>query len=242
MLILLGLLGACPALRGSLVTDRRMETAVRSSYVYRVILQDRVHATAEFGVLTLTGNVEDKSERMLAEDTARSIPWVIDVNNQVTLMPSFGVGSDEWLELRVAADLRLKAGVQAETTRVAAAGGRITLNGTALDELQRERTSLIAAAVPGVKALRNQLLVVPAPAGEESMVELIDDASITALVMGALREHGLEVVARVRVSVAEGAVRITGRAENEAQKIQVTQLAREAHGSRFVINLMKLAP
>jgi osmotically-inducible protein OsmY len=236
--VLLGCLALPALLPASLVTDRKMETAVRGSYVYRVVLQDRVRANAEFGVLTLTGSVEDLADRMLAEDTARSVAWVGDVTNKVTLLPSHGEQSDAWLALRVLADLRRRTGVNADTTRVAAAEGVVTLTGTVRDDRQKERTAMVAAGIAGVKQVQNNLAVQPPAAGEEFLSELIDDASIRGLIVGALRAQGLDVAA-IKVSVVEGAVRLTGEVESEAAKEEVTRLVREARGTRFVTNMLK---
>lgn len=239
-LVLLGCLALPAALPASLVSDRKMETAVRSSYVFRVVLQDRVRANAAFGVLTLTGSVEDQADRMLAEDTARSVAWVSDVTNKITLLPSYREQTDPWLALRVLALLRLRTAVSPDTIRVAVAGGTVTLTGTVSDDLQRERTAHIAAGIPGVKQVQNNLVLKPAPAGDVVLPELVDDASIRGLIIGALRVQGMDVASGIKVNVVEGAVRLAGEVASETAKEEATRLAREAHGTRFVTNMMKV--
>lgn len=226
-------------LSATLVNDRQMEVAARSSYIYREVLENRVKASAEFGVLTLTGSVEDEADRLLAEDTARSIRWVTDVRNQITLQPSHREQSDEWIALRVLARLRLRSQVNADTTRVGVMDGMVTLSGTVRSEGQKELTALIAKEVAGVHHVRNQLVIAPSTPADPAPAEQIDDPSIAAQVITALRAHDATRAAALKVTVTEGTVRITGPADSETQKALVTQLAREAHGVRFVNNLMK---
>lgn len=226
------------ALPASLVNDRKIERLTRASYVYRTVLQNRVKVSAEFGVLTLSGTVEDPEERALAEDTARNVLLVGGIENKITVQSSWLVRSDPWILSRVRSRLQLRADGSARTTTVEVQDGTVTLSGTVRDELQKERTALIAAEIAGVKAVRNNLAVVPA---EAAPAEIIDDASVTGQILATLRAHESTRALAVRITTVEGAVRITGEAGSEAQKTLVTQLTREVCGVRFVTNMLKLA-
>lgn len=236
LLLLATLLPA--ALPASLVNDRKIERLARSSYVYRTVLQDRVKVSAEFGVLTLSGTLEDPEDRALAEDTARHILMVGGIENKITIQSSWLARSDPWILFKIRTRLRLQANVSARTTNVEVRDGTVTLSGTVRDALQKERSALIAAEIAGVNAVRNELAIVPADAAP---AEIIDDASITGQVLAALRTHESTRALEARITTVEGAVRITGEAGSEAQKALVTQLTREVWGVRFVTNMLKLA-
>lgn len=233
--LLLGLLLPA-ALPASLVNDRKIERLARSSYVYHTVLEDRVKVSAEFGVLTLTGSVEDPAHRALAEDTARHILMVGGIENKITVRSSWPERSDPWITLRIRTRLRLRADVSARTTTVAVRDGTVTLTGTVRDERQKERSALVAGEVPGVQAVLNRLTVAP---HEAAPAELIDDPSITGQVLATLRADETTRTLGVRVTTIEGAVRISGDAGSEIQKALVTQLTREVCGVRFVTNLLK---
>ncbi len=47
-------------------TDRKIEDAAKDSYNFRVVLNHRVTARAEDGIVTLNGNVEDQDTKDLA--------------------------------------------------------------------------------------------------------------------------------------------------------------------------------
>jgi osmotically-inducible protein OsmY len=223
----------------AMVEDRQMEKAARSSYIYRIVLDGRVKASAEFGVITLTGTVEDQSSRVLAEETARHILWVEEVRNQVTIAPFSREASDLTLTRRILARLRVRTGVTADTIRIRVVDGTVTLSGAAPDEDQKNRAGLVAERVAGVTQVRNQLAVVPAPAGDANVAEQIDDPSITAQVIVAMYEHADTRKTAAKVTTSAGTVKITGVASSEAEKSLITRLAREAYGARFVSNQMK---
>lgn len=227
------------ALPASLVNDRQAEVSARTSYVYRTLLDGRVKASAEFGVLTLTGSVDDPADRLLAEDTARHIPWVADVRNKITLLPSYREHSDPWIGLKVQARLRMREGIDADDTRVTVKDGLVTLSGPARDEHQKERTGLIAQEIAGTGLVRNNLVVTVPPPAEPAPAEPIDDPSVIAQVMAALRAHDAALATTTRVASTDGSVRISGEAASEAQRALITRLAGEVRGVRLVTNTMK---
>ena len=239
LLLLLLSLAAAGALPASLVDDRRMEAAAKASYVYRTVLQGRVKVSAEFGVLTLTGSVENPADKVLAEDTVRSLSWVSGIQNKIVLQPSFREQSDPWIALMIRTRLRVRANVNAEATTISVSDGMVTLTGTARDAAQKERTALIAAEIQGVNYVRNNLVIAALP-NEAAPDDSIDDASITAQVRAALRDTPATQALAVTIATTEGAVRITGEARTEAEKALVTELARRARGVRFVTNTIKL--
>jgi osmotically-inducible protein OsmY len=67
----------------------------------------------------------------------------------------------------------------------------------------------------------------------------VDDASITAQIIAALRDHAATRTTAAKITTTEGAVTITGTAASDDEKLLVSRLAREAFGTRSVSNQMR---
>ena len=65
--------------------DRKIEDAAKDSYNYRTVLADHVKVKSMDGVVTLTGMVQDKDEKALAEDTVENLPGVVSVDNHLRI-------------------------------------------------------------------------------------------------------------------------------------------------------------
>ena len=82
---LLLLLASPIALFASSETDRKIEEAAKASYNYRTVLENHVKVTARDGIVTLTGAVQDKDDKALAEDTVENLPGVTSVKNEIKI-------------------------------------------------------------------------------------------------------------------------------------------------------------
>jgi hypothetical protein len=70
------------ALRATARTDSQTEDAIKASYTYRTVLDNKVKVDVDNGVATLTGKVRDDEHSRLAEDTAAEFPGVTRVVNR----------------------------------------------------------------------------------------------------------------------------------------------------------------
>jgi hyperosmotically inducible protein len=219
-------------------TDGKIEAAARASYNYRTVLADRVTVKAHDGVVTLTGTVQDKDEKALAEDTVKNLPGVTGVKNEIMVQSPYPEHSDGWIAFKIRARLLVKANVSASATTVAVKDGAVTLDGTAENLAQKELTEIYAKEIEGVKSVTNNLVVQPPPAAGPTLAEKIDDASITTQVKYALLRHQSTSALQTKVTTTEGAVVITGEAANDAEKSLVTKLAQDVRGVKSVANNM----
>ena len=97
-LIALLIAAAAPALASAeTATDRQIENAAKSSYNFRVVLDEKVTADSENGVVTLSGSVLERDQKALAEDTVRSLPGVLSVIDNIHVEPEPAVQSDAWI-------------------------------------------------------------------------------------------------------------------------------------------------
>lgn len=233
---LLALAAAPATLLAFADTDRRIESAARDSYNYRTVLAGKVDVKALDGVVTLTGKVNDRGERDLAEATVSQLPGVVSVDDQILVVPAAPEHSDPWIALKIKSTLLVKAHVSVATTTVSVTDGVVTLGGTAANEAERELAEEYARDVDGVKSVRNAIVVAAAPG--ETMGETVDDASITGEIKLELLSHRGTSALRTRVETAEGIVTITGVAASDAERDLVTMLAETIRGVKHVDNRM----
>jgi hyperosmotically inducible periplasmic protein len=236
---LLLLLIAPVAAMASPAEDRKIEQAAEGSYNYRTVLENHVKVKASDGVVTLTGTVQDKDDKALAEDTVENLPGVTRVKNEIAVKPTHAEHSDEWIALKVRSRLLVKGNVSATATKVAARNGVVTLTGTADNLAQKELTGVYAQEIDHVKSVKNDLVVKAQPAtASETMGEKIDDASITSQVKFALLRHKSTSALKTKVVTTDGKVVVTGQASSDAEKALVTKLAQDVRGVKSVGNSM----
>ena len=226
------------ALFASHETDRKIESAAKASYNYRMVLEDHVKVKAKDGVVTLTGTVEDKDDKALAADTVENLPGVTSVRNEIKIKSSYPEHSDAWIALKIRSRLLVKGNVSAANTTVSVKDGVVTLAGTADNMAQKELTEVYAREIDWVKSVKNEIVVKANPAGTETLGEKIDDASITTQVKYALLSHKSTSALKTKATTTEGVIVITGVAGSDAEKSLVTKLAQDVRGVKSVSNNM----
>ena len=238
------------ALFASSSTDRKIEEAAKSSYNYRTVLEDHVKVKASDGIVTLTGTVQDRDAKNLAEDTVENLPGVISVNNQIKVESDIPEHSDKWIAMKIRGRLLVKGNVSASSTKVDVADGKVTLTGTADNVAQKELTEVYAKDIDGVKGVNNEIVVKadsPREARDnrdhrdnrdERMGDKMDDASITSQVKYALLTHKSTSALKTKVTTNEGVVHISGEARSDAEKSLVSKLAHDVRGVQSVDNNM----
>ena len=146
-------------------TDDKIESSFKNTYVSRVYLKDdAVKAESKNGVVTLTGTVADESNKVLAEETAASLPGVDRVDNKLaTKAEAAAKNSDAWIGGKVKLALLFHRNVNARKTDVDVKVGVVTLKGEASSQAQKELTTEYARDVDGVTEVRNEMTVAGAP-------------------------------------------------------------------------------
>jgi len=230
-------------------TDDRIESSAMKSYVFKTYLKgDDIQVTSQDGVVTLTGTVNEEYHKSLAKETVASLPGVKSVYNKLEVREEAPAeNSDAWLITKVKSTLLFHRNVSATGTEVFAKNGNITLKGEATSKAQKDLTTEYAEDVQGVKKVNNEMTVVAAavkPAGTtigkkmDSMIESIDDSSITALVKTTLLYHRSTSALDTTVETKDGVVTLGGKAGNAAEKDLAAKLVSDVHGVKKVINNM----
>jgi osmotically-inducible protein OsmY len=218
--------------------DRLIEDAALSSYNYRALLGNHVKVEAKDGVVTLTGTVNDRDQRALAEDTVSDLPGVVRVTNKIQVESEPPEHSDGWIALKVRALLLIRANVSAASTHVEVKDGAVTLTGTAASIAEKELTEAYVKDVDGVKSVKNDLVVANTKESAESSGQPIDDASITAQVKFALLAHRATSAIKTKVTTVNGVITVRGDAGSGAERDLVTELAKHVRGVKSVDNEM----
>ena len=253
------------AIFASSASDRKIEMDAKASYNYRTVLEDHVNVKAHDGVVTLTGTVADKEDKMLAEDTVQNLPGVVSVRNEIKVDSKYAEHSDGWIALKIRSRLLVKANVSAATTKVAVNDGVVLLTGTAKNQAQKELTEAYAKDIEGVKKVTNEIMIRDELAANdrvngdrmtsdrtnrdrmsmnndrmngETAGEKIDDASITTQVKYALLSHKSTSALKTKVTTTDGVVHLSGYANSDAEKSLATKLAQDVRGTRSVTNDM----
>jgi hyperosmotically inducible periplasmic protein len=220
--------------------DSKIEDAAKSSYNYRTVLDGRVTVKSNEGVVTLTGTVQDKDDKALAQDTVENLPGVVSVDNQISVKSDAPEHSDAWIAMKVRGELLVKANVSATATKVDVKDGVVTLSGNVQNLAQKDLTEAYTKDIDNVKAVRNDLVVAPAGSTGDTAGEVIDDASITSQVKFALLSHRSTSAMATKVTTENAVVNITGVADSDAEKALVTKLAQDTRGVKSVVNDMSV--
>lgn len=238
-IVSIALLAGPVVLLGSTGTDRKIEDAAKASYTYHVVLADKVKVAANDGVVTLTGTVQDEDEKSLAQDTAESLQGVTKVRNDIVITSTYADHSDAWMAFKIRTRLLMKANVSIVSTTIDVKDGVVTLGGTADNEAQKELTAIYAKEIDWVKSIKNNIVV---KNDSKTMIDQIDDASITSQVKYVLRSNKVTRELKVDVQTNEGVVTITGETKSDAGKSLVSKLAQDVHGTKSVVNNMTVKP
>jgi osmotically-inducible protein OsmY len=222
--------------------DTRIESTARKSYVFKTYLQgDEIKIESRRGAVTLTGLVSERSHKALARDTVTGIPGVRSVEDRLEVKGTPPTeNSDLWLRDKVKATLILHRSIRGTGTEVEVQDGNVTLRGNAESQAQKELTTEYAKDVEGVQDVRNEMIVKGPPEKGRTVVEKIDDASITSLVKMTLLYHRSSSALHTVVTTKRGVVTLTGKAGSEAQLNLASKLAWDVHGVKEVKNRMSI--
>jgi osmotically-inducible protein OsmY len=221
-------------------TDRQIEDAANSSYNFRAVLSDNVKASVDDGIVTISGTVEDRDQRALAEDTVRNLPGVVSVIDDVKVKAEPAEHSDAWIAMKIRGDLLVHANVSATSTKVDVNNGAVLLTGTVDNSAQKDLTEAYVKDIKGVTSVTNDL-VVKAP-DTPTVSETMDDASITTQVKFALMSHSSTSAIKTKVTTKDGVVMVSGDANSDAEKDLVTKLSSSIRGVKSVDNEMVVRP
>jgi osmotically-inducible protein OsmY len=120
------------------------------------ISDETIQVKVQHGWITLSGEVAWHFQRIGAENAVRKLSGVLGVTNMINVRPQIDAGD---IKQRIENALKRSAELEAETIRVAVAGGKVTLEGKVNAWREREVAERAAWAAPGVSAVEDRLII-----------------------------------------------------------------------------------
>ena len=207
-----------------------------------------IHIKTEEGVVTLSGRVEDETQKVLAEQIARDTRGVTEVVNNLTIIPTTITDKQERDFKQRASDKQVASAVRSRMVYnketkglkigVDVVNGNVVLHGVVNSEEQKDRLAKIAANTKGVDSVTNNLVVrekerkgfvggLGRDMGDEWLEKKIETA---ILVTRKLSVRDLDV------EVDDGVCYLSGVVENEEQKKVAGDIANGYTGVRELVN------
>ena len=215
------------------LTDAEITTAI-DAHLMRRLTTEAFHAidvTTSNGTVTLNGQVRDLLTKRRAVEIAGAIRGVRGVVDLVRVEPV--VRTDDAIRADVVAGLRVEPVTGESALAVEVSGGTVTLRGTVQSAQERIVAGRVAAAVPGVRALRNDLAI--------QYATTRSDAEIEADVRGRLRWDARIDARNVQVSVRNGTVVLSGHVGSVSERVLAVNDA-WVNGVRIVTDRLRVVP
>jgi len=178
--------------------------------------------------LELVANVE--GVRQVASDAQNPDPAgekEIGAGEETLAAAMPGTRGDAWITIRAKLRLMTDPEIAGRDIHVDTYRGQVVLFGSVSSPALRRKASVVAAGIPGVRAVRNQLEIVPSPNDPDEA--LAQDEAVAEAVRRRLSEAafaGSSIDVEVKTSVA----RLTGSVQNEADRAAAVRIASSTGG------------
>ncbi len=239
------------------VNDARLESRISTTYALSPHLRrGDIEVSVREGRATLTGAVPEDINRELAEQFARNVEGVTEVDNQLVIdadyvrpeatdTPSFGDRiTDATITAAVKSKLMWTRHADGLDTEVSTSFGKVTLEGTAESEGARDLAGRLAADTNGVVSVDNRLEVKETGGAEafmdksrevaEDTGDYITDSWITTKVKSTFLWSSGISSGDISVTTDDGVVELSGKVDSEAERELAVELARELRGVKSV--------
>lgn len=231
------------------VTDSAITTSIKTEYGLNPNVNTfGIHIKTVEGVVTLSGRVEDETQKALAEQIARDTKGVSEVVNNLTVIPTTITEKQERAFKQRASDAQVASAVRARMVYnkeskglkvgVDVVNGKVVLHGVVNSEEQKTRLAKIAANTKGVDSVDNQLVVrqkerkgfiggVGRDMGDEWLEKKIETAILFTRKLS---------VRELDVEMDDGICYLSGVVENEEMKKVAGDIAEGYTGVRELVN------
>lgn len=221
------------------MTASRTDADIQRDVVESLYWDTRVDA-ADIGVLvdegrvTLVGSVPTYRARAAAREDALVVHDVAGVDNrlEVEISSQLDTPTDKELQSTVEEVLGADPDLRAADIEVGVHDGAVRLSGSVRTFWERELARSVTGALPGVRGLVNELVVVPAGGH--------DDVELARTIASTLGRNRHVDVTDIDIEVTSGRVTISGQVPDETVRQQVLDAARYTEGVTEIRNLLQL--
>lgn len=217
------------------MTNDRTDADIKRDIIESLYWDTRVDA-ADIGVFVsnghvrLTGTVPTYRSWRAAREDALVIRGVQRVDNRVEVEISAELEqpSDDELQEVLTEVLAADPDLQAADLDVAVTDGRVALSGTVPTYWERELARVIASTLPGLRALANQIVVVP--------TQDHHDTTVADRFTDALGRNRHVDLSRLDIAVANGEINLSGQVDNPSAHQQILDIAVRTLGVTGIID------
>jgi osmotically-inducible protein OsmY len=213
------------------LTERPTDTALKAAVVEELkwmpsINSAHIDVSVEYGLVTLSGEVDGYPDKFLAEKAALRVHGVSGVFGKIQVRNSWGALSDADIAAEVRAALDRAVDIPSGSVQVAVDDHVVTLSGAVNWHFQRQSAERAVRYLKGVTDLHNTVTIKP-----EVSATGLPTKITTALVRNAQLE-GKDIA----VTADNSAVTLTGKVRTCAERHQADMTAWSAPGVTSVTN------
>lgn len=177
-------------------------------------------------VVTLTGTVPTYIKKIAAEEAAHRVAGVLDVANDIQVIPTGQKLTDTDIAKRVRSTLDWELFLPEDAVTSTVQNGWVTLKGKVDSYVNRYDAVKAIRKIRGVRGVNNEIKVIPPETPSESQVR--------EEVEGALDRQAMREATRLQVHVKDGSVVLEGKVRSWPERRAVVEAARYTHGVRAV--------
>ena len=186
------------------------------------------------GVAFLEGEVATLAQEEAATRVVGSVKGMEDVVSNLSVAAEAPAGAvlpaDDATLVSFASGALAEAGIDLREEQIDAEKGIVYLRGRVRSEEERRRATEVVKAAPGVRGVRNRLVVRLSETSQDP------DEALAARVIHAFRDDGRVSPTQVKVSARGGVVTLTGQVDSIDGHNAAVEVARRVPGVRQVVN------
>lgn len=208
--------------------DSELQQSVLAAFNWeRSISAGHIGVTANAGVVTLSGHVDNYASKHAAEAAARRVKGVKAVAEEIEVrLPIDTQRSDQDISAAVLERLTWNVSVPADSTQVKVEAGWVTLTGEVDWRYQKEAAERDVRPLHGVVGVSNQIVIRPR----------IDKGGLSDDIMLALHRSWFIDPTAVHVHAHAGKIVLTGTVHSFSERQVAAETAWSAPGTTSVEN------
>lgn len=190
-----------------------------------------IGVTVEQGIASIYGHVRSFTERMAAENATRRVHGVRAIANEIDVnLPGDAVVPDSEIARKALRILQWDSSVESAPISIRVQAGQVELDGDVMNLFQKRRAEDLMHRLPGIRGVFNHLHVKPRPTKRD----------LKPRIEAALKRQAVREASKIKISVEEGDVQLSGTVGTLAEKEAIAETASAAQGVRRIINKIKV--
>lgn len=233
------------------ITDARQETQIWTTYLLSPYLRaSDLKVSVSQGKATLSGKVSEDVSKELAQQIAKGVSGIKDVDNQIKVDEDHEVDKssvstyadmvdDASITTVVKSKLLWSKNIDAKSIKVETLKGKVKLTGDTNNRDAKELAGRLATNTRGVVSVDNQLMIKEVKPGSvekatEGTGQVISDSWITTKVKTTFMYSSNVNSSDISVTTKDGVVSLTGKVDSGAEQALAVEFAQNVRGVKSV--------